>query len=60
MENFIRFDNVSYSYDDNEEEYNDSKLQSISLSHVDYAVEKADFSIKKGEFVAIVGRNGSG
>ena len=60
MENFIRFDNVSYSYDDNEEEYSDSKLQSISLSHVDYAVEKADFSIKKGEFVAIVGRNGSG
>lgn len=60
MENFIRFDNVSYSYDDNEEEYNDSKLQSNSLSHVDYAVEKADFSIKKGEFVAIVGRNGSG
>ena len=60
MENFIRFDNVSYSYNDNEEEYNDSKLQSISLSHVDYAVEKADFSIKKGEFVAIVGRNGSG
>ena len=60
MENFIRFDNVSYSYDDNEEEYKDSKLQSNSLSHVDYAVEKADFSIKKGEFVAIVGRNGSG
>lgn len=60
MENFIRFDNVSYSYNDNEEEYNDSKLQSNSLSHVDYAVEKADFSIKKGEFVAIVGRNGSG
>lgn len=60
MENFIRFDNVSYSYDDNEEEYSDSKLQSNSLSHVDYAVEKADFSIKKGEFVAIVGRNGSG
>ncbi|MBO5148350.1 MAG: ATP-binding cassette domain-containing protein, partial [Clostridia bacterium] len=30
------------------------------ISHVDYAFEKADFSIQKGEFIAIVGRNGSG
>ena len=30
------------------------------MGHIDYAVNNVDFSIKKGEFVAIVGRNGSG
>lgn len=60
MKNFIRFENVSYSYDDNEEEYGDGKSQTKTVGHVDYAVKKADFSIEKGEFVAIVGRNGSG
>ena len=60
MSDFIRFENVSYSYEDGEEEFDSTQEQIKNLSRVDYAVENIDFAIKKGEFVAIVGRNGSG
>lgn len=60
MSDFIRFENVSYSYDDNEEEFDSKQEQIKNLSRVDFAVENVNFGIKKGEFVAIVGRNGSG
>ena len=60
MSDFIRFENVSYSYEDGEEEFDSKQEQIGSLSRVDYAVENINFSIQKGEFVAIVGRNGSG
>ena len=60
MSDFIRFENVSYSYEDGEEEFDSTQEQIKNLGRVDYAVENIDFAIKKGEFVAIVGRNGSG
>ena len=60
MDEFIKFENVSYSYDDYDEKFNNEKKDMNIISHVDYAFEKADFSIQKGEFIAIVGRNGSG
>ena len=64
MNDYINFKNVSYSYEEYEDdyEYQDDKKdsQSVSVGHIDYAVNNVDFSIKKGEFVAIVGRNGSG
>lgn len=43
----IKFDNVSFSYDDED-------------AIKDYAVENISFEVKKGEFVAVLGRNGSG
>ena len=64
MSEYITFKNVSYSYDDyedeNEYQKNKDDSQTVSVGHIDYAVNNVDFSIKKGEFVAIVGRNGSG
>lgn len=43
----IKFENVSFSYDDED-------------AIKDYAVENISFEVKKGEFVAVLGRNGSG
>ena len=60
MTDFIKFDNVSYTYDDIEEETYQDQKQPVVPQRVNYAVENANFTIKKGEFVAIVGRNGSG
>lgn len=45
----LEFENVSYSYDDNESD-NDKR----------FAVKNISFKINKGEFVAILGSNGSG
>lgn len=59
MDNFIRFENVSYSYEDAEEDV-DNRDQKASVNHDDFAIENVDFTISKGEFVAVVGRNGSG
>ena len=52
----IEFKNVSFSYNeaDNSNEYDKSGEKKNK------AVEDLDFTINKGEFVAIVGRNGSG
>ncbi|HHT92107.1 MAG TPA: energy-coupling factor transporter ATPase [Clostridiaceae bacterium] len=52
MEYFISFDNVYYSYDFNDEE--------DSTYYENYAVSGINFSVKEGEFLAIIGRNGSG
>ncbi len=46
-DDFIRFENVSYSY-------------TSDADNIKYAIENADLTIKKGEFTAIAGRNGSG
>ncbi len=58
MNDFIKFKNVSYSYEDYDNEY-DNMPQS-KVGHINYAINDISFSINKGEFVAIVGRNGSG
>ncbi len=47
MEDFIRVENVCFQYDENEK--NNS-----------YALDNISLSIKRGEFVAVVGHNGSG
>lgn len=51
-ESFIKFENVTYSYSSGSEE-GDAHLQSP-------AVENVSFLVKKGEFLAVLGRNGSG
>lgn len=43
----IKFDDVSFSYDD------DDEVQAPAVEHV-------SFEVNKGEFVAVLGRNGSG
>ena len=48
MTEIIRFDNVSYSYDEEAEGKDAKALNNISLT------------VKKGEFIAVVGHNGSG
>ena len=61
MEDFIQFKKMSYSYDDYEDEEEAAgRKEPVVPKRVNYAVENASFTIKKGEFVAIVGRNGSG
>jgi len=52
-QNFIDFQNVTYSYD----EYDDDGRLS---DDVNVAVDNMTFSINEGEFVALIGRNGSG
>ena len=46
QEILIRFDDVSFSYDDDEQQTP--------------AVEHISFEVNKGAFVAVLGRNGSG
>lgn len=50
MQDFITFNNVSFSY---ETEENDNK-------NINLALDKITLSVKKGEFLAVVGHNGSG
>lgn len=57
---FIKFENVSYTYDDAEDGAENQAASSSKIGHINYAVKNVSFSISKGEFVAIVGRNGSG
>ncbi len=47
MEDFIRVENVCFQYDENDK-------------NSSYALDNISLSIKKGEFVAVVGHNGSG
>lgn len=61
MDDFIKIENVSYTYDDYEEDETAGDIKKLATpKRVNYAVENANFTIDKGEFVAIVGRNGSG
>ena len=48
MDNFIKFQNVSYSYEDSENQNTQTVLKNISLE------------VKEGEFLSILGNNGSG
>lgn len=50
MQDFITFNNVSFSY---ETEENNNK-------NINLALDKITLSVKKGEFLAVVGHNGSG
>ena len=54
MDDFIKFENVSYSYDDADEESENK------IGHINYAVKNASFKIEKGEFAFLVGASGSG
>ena len=61
MDDFIKIENISYTYDDYEEDETAGDIKKLATpKRVNYAVENANFTINKGEFVAIVGRNGSG
>ncbi|MBQ8164796.1 MAG: energy-coupling factor transporter ATPase [Clostridia bacterium] len=57
MNDFIKFENVYYSYDDTSDDEDNSEV-SVSVPHM--ALENVSFTVKKGEFIAIAGRNGSG
>lgn len=60
MDYFIKFDNVSYSYiNEDSDEIDENESMSVA-SDCQYAVRHVNFSVKKGEFIAIIGRNGSG
>ena len=48
MEDFIRFENVKFSYDTEEE---------VTPRNV---IDGVSFSVEKGSFVCILGHNGSG
>ncbi len=49
MENFIEFDNVTFAYEENEE--------NLTAENV---IENMSLKIKKGDFVAVLGHNGCG
>lgn len=51
MEEIIKFDNVSFSYDDIETD--EGKVP-------EYAIRNLDFSVRSGECIAVLGHNGSG
>ncbi len=54
---FIDFQNVSYTYQPPEKEEQDGEALSRAEQ---YAVSDVDLVIQQGEFVAVIGRNGSG
>lgn len=55
-DNFLTLENVYYSYEVSENEENSEAMAGVTQM----AVENISFSVKKGEFIAIAGRNGSG
>ncbi|HPZ00855.1 MAG TPA: energy-coupling factor transporter ATPase, partial [Clostridiales bacterium] len=54
MEELIQFDHVSFSYEEEAEE------KEAEQSPRDWAIQDVSLSVKKGEYVAILGHNGSG
>lgn len=61
MEDIIKYENVSYSYEYDYDDDEDKQLNNMQVPHViPFAVKNITFTVKKGEFLAIIGRNGSG
>lgn len=61
MDDYIKYENVSYSYEYDYEDSEEEELNETNVPHsISYAVKNISFSVKKGEFIAIIGRNGSG
>jgi len=55
-DNYVTLENVYYSYEVSENDENSDAMVGVTQM----AVENISFSVKKGEFIAIAGRNGSG
>ncbi len=51
----VKFEKVYYAYDWEEGEEND-----VFVSEIPYALDGVDFTVQEGEFVAVLGHNGSG
>lgn len=60
MEEFIKFEHVTHSYDVADENGNDQKDDFTSLHKIYFAVEDICLAVPAGSFTAIIGRNGSG
>ena len=56
-ETFIKLEHVKYSY---EEETAEGAPEETADASVSYAVDDVSFLVKRGEFLGILGRNGSG
>ncbi len=60
LEEFIKFEHVTHSYDVADENGNDQKDDFTSLHKIYFAVEDICLAVPAGSFTAIIGRNGSG
>lgn len=58
MSDFIIFDNVTYSYEDDEQSLDETIEKAGKVQNP--AIENVSFTVAQGDFVCIIGRNGSG